>query len=169
MAERIAILGLLFAWLPGPQAAARIPLCVEVRAPAEEQAGLEKLVQVELGHHESHRPVAVGCRATLTVELFQVTGRWQLTARIDQQIPVRYQVPSPDDLAARLRQALSLVLHNEPTYLTEDITPAAASSYYLVVPRTTNEEGSYGVDSAGTERPVGTATCVATQVITPCP
>src|SRR5204863_10022050 len=33
------------------------------------------------------------------------------------------------------------------------LTPASASRYYLVVPVTATAEGSYGVDSRGTERP----------------
>ena len=38
--------------------------------------------------------------------------------------------------------------------LVEDITPQAASSYYLVVPLGVATEGSYGVASNGAERPV---------------
>jgi len=53
--------------------------------------------------------------------------------------------------------------------LTEDVTPAAASSYYLVVPHNTREEGSYGVASSLSERPVGGAACAPAQVITACP
>ena len=34
--------------------------------------------------------------------------------------------------------------------------PAAGSSYYLVVPRNADREGSYGTDSNGIERPQGT-------------
>ena len=39
------------------------------------------------------------------------------------------------------------------------IFPAGASSYYLVVPQSNDGEGSYGRDSAGTERPTGTSQC----------
>jgi hypothetical protein len=55
--------------------------------------------------------------------------------------------------------------------LTEDITPAAASSYYLVVAHNTREEGSYGVASSLVERPVGFGggVCAPDQVVTPCP
>lgn len=38
--------------------------------------------------------------------------------------------------------------------LEEEISPQAADSYYLVVPVSPSQEGSYGVDSGGTERPV---------------
>ena len=58
--------------------------------------------------------------------------------------------------------------------LTEQITPAAGSRYYLVVPRNTLVEGSYGQKRTSpplvfTERPVGAAQCVAVQTLTPCP
>jgi hypothetical protein len=39
------------------------------------------------------------------------------------------------------------------------ISPAAASSYYLAVPQNAEGEGSYGRDSTGAERPVGTSQC----------
>jgi hypothetical protein len=52
---------------------------------------------------------------------------------------------------------------------TEQITPAAASSYYLVVPNNFQAEGSYGKATSGAERPVGTAVCIPTQVVTACP
>jgi hypothetical protein len=57
--------------------------------------------------------------------------------------------------------------------LTEQIPPAAGSRYYLVVPRNSLTEGSYGLrrnpGPAFVERPVGTAQCVAEQTLTPCP
>jgi len=49
--------------------------------------------------------------------------------------------------------------------LQETISPTFGSSYYLVVPRGDGNEGSYGRDSTGQERPVGVATCAATQVV----
>jgi hypothetical protein len=57
--------------------------------------------------------------------------------------------------------------------LTEQITPAAGSRYYLVVPNNPQTEGSYGLrrDLPGpifTERPVGGAQC-AVQTVSPCP
>jgi len=46
----------------------------------------------------------------------------------------------------------------------EDVTPGAGNRYYLVVPWNANDEGSYGQDSGGIERPVGVpATCRPTQ------
>ena len=58
--------------------------------------------------------------------------------------------------------------------LTEQITPAAGSSYYLIVPHNPQAEGSYGncsngVCLAGDERPVGAAQCVAPQALAACP
>ena len=44
-----------------------------------------------------------------------------------------------------------------------NLTPAAASSYYLVVPLSASNEGSYGKNKAGTERPRGSAVCRANQ------
>jgi hypothetical protein len=55
-----------------------------------------------------------------------------------------------------------------PPALTEEVTPAAGSNYYLVVPQNGAEEGSYGLATSG-ERPVGTAQCVVPQSITACP
>ena len=39
------------------------------------------------------------------------------------------------------------------------LVPAGLSSYYLVVPRNADSEGSYGIASTGTERPAGGAQC----------
>ena len=38
--------------------------------------------------------------------------------------------------------------------LTATITPSVSNRYYLIVPITATEEGSYGLDSFGVERPV---------------
>jgi hypothetical protein len=53
--------------------------------------------------------------------------------------------------------------------LTETFAPAVASDYYLVVPRNAVEEGSYGANSGGVDRPVGIAQCVTPQILTTCP
>ena len=58
--------------------------------------------------------------------------------------------------------------------LTELVTPAVGNRYYVVVPHSAKEEGSYGSSDnfpAGfdTERPVGATTCASPQVITACP
>jgi hypothetical protein len=57
---------------------------------------------------------------------------------------------------------------DDPPALSEEVTPAATSNYYLVVPQNDVEEGSYGLATAG-ERPVGLAQCVGLQTVTPCP
>jgi len=44
------------------------------------------------------------------------------------------------------------------------ITPAGSSSYYLVVPRNADAEGSYGADSTGAERPPGASVCFAQSI-----
>lgn len=58
--------------------------------------------------------------------------------------------------------------------LTEQITPAAGSHYYLVVPLNPQTEGSYGQRRDNpiptfTERPIGAAQCITVQTVTPCP
>jgi hypothetical protein len=51
---------------------------------------------------------------------------------------------------------------------TESITPAPGNTYYLIVPRAATEEGSYGTDSSGAERPRGSSTCAPIQVVGTC-
>lgn len=52
---------------------------------------------------------------------------------------------------------------------TESLIPGAGNRYFLVVPHNApNDEGSYGIDSAGAERPAGLATCVPTRVLGTC-
>ncbi len=56
--------------------------------------------------------------------------------------------------------------------LREEITPQNANAYYLVVPNNGADEGSYGVTSAGAERPQPAASsdrCLDPQDTTPCP
>ena len=52
----------------------------------------------------------------------------------------------------------------------EEIQPQSASSYYLVVPLSTTDEGSYGVDSDGVERALPSAPnrCLAFQTLGGC-
>jgi hypothetical protein len=49
-----------------------------------------------------------------------------------------------------------------------DLTPSAASSYYLVVALSTTSEGSYGTNSAGAEIPVGVSSCRAVRSTEAC-
>lgn len=51
----------------------------------------------------------------------------------------------------------------------ETLVSAAGDRYYLVVPHAAGEEGSYGLDGAGLERPVGAVSCEPVQVIEVCP
>lgn len=48
------------------------------------------------------------------------------------------------------------------------IAPGPGNRYYLVVPRTSSREGSYGTNSSGQERPQGTTACVP-RLIAGCP
>lgn len=49
------------------------------------------------------------------------------------------------------------------------LTPPNDDTYYLIVPVNANFEGSYGVDSSGTQRPPSTTPCRLNQFITSCP
>jgi hypothetical protein len=104
-------------------ARATVPLCLEVRADAD-AAGLEKLTVDELAHHPSHHLVARGapCDSRLTVELFSVAGARYLTARVNQEVPVRFAVKSARELEERLGEALRQVLRSDPVYLAEDLS-----------------------------------------------
>ena len=106
-------------------ARAQTPLCISVRSD-EEAAGLRELVESELAHHRSHRLVGEGCPGTLRVDLFRAGGIRYLTARIDDQVPVRYAVKGPGELAERLSEALRLVLGSDPVYLSEDLSRYSA-------------------------------------------
>lgn len=118
----LAALCLLFA----REARAEIPICAEVRAPAAEQAGVTKLLKSEIGRHPSHRLVESGCRSTLALEVFEAGGARYLTAQLDQEVPMRFPIRDAADLGVRLAEAVRLVLHNDPVYLTEDITHFSA-------------------------------------------
>jgi hypothetical protein len=118
---RVAI---LIALVLVPLAAhATVPLCLEVRADAD-VAGLEKLTVDQLAHHQSHRLVARGaaCESRLTVELFSVAGARYLTARINQEVPVRFVVKGPREIEDKLAEGLRQVLRSDPVYLAEDLS-----------------------------------------------
>ncbi len=117
----VAIVGLAVCLSWALPSRAQIPLCLNVRADDEDLKNFAKLVRAELGHHPTHRPVDQGCRSTLFVGLFRVAGVQYLTGRIDQEIPVRHKIEDSQDLAGKLKYTLSLVLHNDPIYLAEDI------------------------------------------------
>jgi hypothetical protein len=53
--------------------------------------------------------------------------------------------------------------------LAETLAPGPGDRYFLVVPLDAYDEGSYGTDSEGNERPPGTARCLPTQTIAACP
>ena len=52
--------------------------------------------------------------------------------------------------------------------LSATFAPGPGSHYYLIVPTNGPSEGSYGVNSASTERPASTAPCTV-QVLGSCP
>ncbi len=51
---------------------------------------------------------------------------------------------------------------------TMTVTPLPGNAYYLVVPIEEGTERSYGLDSSGSERPVGLAACSAQQIVNAC-
>jgi len=52
---------------------------------------------------------------------------------------------------------------------TIDILPGAGNRYFLVVPLSLSEEGSYGTASGGAERPAGVISCLPQAPPVPCP
>ncbi|NOZ86319.1 MAG: hypothetical protein GXP49_08625 [Deltaproteobacteria bacterium] len=124
IARLLPALGLVLASWPG-LARAEVRLCVKVETDRKaDQDGLEKLVKDELGHHPSHEPVGKGCDSTLVVQLFTVSSQTYLTVRLEGQVPVRYRLKDMDLLEKRLGQAISLVLENDPVYLSKDMSRA---------------------------------------------
>lgn len=103
-------------------AQAAVPLCLTVHAQAGELDNFRRLVIEELGHHSSHRLTENNCLANLNVDFLRVGKQAFLTARIDQEVPVRLKLDGDDDLDEKLKDAISLVLQNEPQYLQEDIS-----------------------------------------------
>ncbi len=101
-------------------------LCLQVSAPQDQREALLKLVVDELGHHPSHRLVESGCETQLTVELFRLENSWYVTARVNEEVPVRHYFEKMSDLDHDLRDAVSQVLGHDPIYLADDITHYSA-------------------------------------------
>lgn len=51
----------------------------------------------------------------------------------------------------------------------EAVSASPGNRYYLVVPRRSADEGSYGRDALGVERPAGAPACVGTRILAACP
>ena len=106
---------------------AAVPTCLTVEADdPKAQPGLEKLVEIELARHPSHLLATEGCSVSLVVQLFRVGGERQLTARLDENVPIRFTIGKGGSLAERIEEALSLVLGNDPVTLAEDVTKLSA-------------------------------------------
>jgi len=114
-------------------------LCLETRADTD-PAEFARLVQDELAHHPTHTVVQDGCESQLGVELFTVAGVRYLTARVGQEVPVRFAIKSPRELDEKLAEAIAQVLQHDPVYLSEDITRLNA------VARTAASVIRYGVN-----------------------
>lgn len=107
----------------GPAATGAVRTCLEIDVDdGEEAEGFEKLVRAEVATHPSHIVVEVDCETNLKAQMFEVGGSKQITVRVDREVPVRYTIEHKNLLASKVRQAISLVLGNDPTYLTSDIT-----------------------------------------------
>lgn len=125
MAPRSSLLIATILCVLGSPARAETPLCLDVRAD-EDPSGLRRLVESEVAHHRSHRLTSEGCRVTLAVDLFRASGARYLTARIGEQVPVRFLIKTPQDLSERLTEAIRLVLGSDPVYLAEDLSRYSA-------------------------------------------
>ena len=102
-------------------ARAATPLCLDIHADADADA-FRKLVEDELAHHPTHRLVKTGCASQLAVELFTLGGTRYLTARVNQEVPVRFEIKTAHELDDKLSEALRQVLRNDPVYLAEDLS-----------------------------------------------
>jgi hypothetical protein len=120
-AALLALLVLAAISLPPRVAAAVVPLCLDVAAPAADEESFRKLVRSEVDRHPSHHVVESGCRARLRIELFEAAGTRFLTAQIDSEVPVRFTVKDPAELEPRVTDAVRLVLRNDPTFLADDV------------------------------------------------
>ncbi len=108
--------------LVGSTAWGAVPVCLDVRADAD-TAGFRKLVEDELAHHPTHHLVTETCESRLAVELFTVAGARYLTARVNQEVPVRFAIKGPRaELEEKLSEALRQVLGHDPVYLAEDLS-----------------------------------------------
>lgn len=119
---------------------AAVDLCVATNAEGPDAKGFEKLVLSEIGRHPSHRVVSEGCAARFVAELFAVDGKRFLTARIDREVPVRYEIADDKELEPRIAEAVSLVLGNDPVYLAEDVSrlDVASRAAHTILKRGTN-------------------------------
>jgi hypothetical protein len=101
-------------------------LCVKIAADAQDRDGLHKLVLDELAHHPSHQVVDQDCQSLLSVDLFELRKKRYLTARINREVPVRYDVGDASELSEKVSQAIAQVLSHDPVYLSDDITHYSA-------------------------------------------
>jgi hypothetical protein len=122
MTRRTLVVAALAAVLvPALPCLGQVTLCVDVHADEGERESLRRLVNEEVAHHPTHKVVESGCAARLAVELLTVGGRRHLTARVNEEIPVRYEADDAKDVSRRLTDAIALVLHNDPVYLSESL------------------------------------------------
>ncbi len=99
---------------------AKVTLCLQVSAADAEREGLTKLAASEVARHPSHRVVKEDCQSHLRIESFRVLERRYLTVQLADQVPVRHEIEDDRQLAKKLAEATTLVLGNDPMYLSED-------------------------------------------------
>lgn len=122
MSPRPKLLLLLGLMLLPLCAQARTRICLQIKAPDKQMKNFEKLVRAELAHHPTHEMVADKCQSVLAIEIFELKQTWYLTARVNQEVPVRHGFKKMDDLEHKLKDAISQVLSHDPVYLADDIT-----------------------------------------------
>ena len=115
----LVLLGLLLLPLC---AQAKTRVCLQIKAPDPKMKNFEKLVHDELAHHPTHEVVTDKCQSVLVIEIFEMKKRWFLTARVNQEVPVRHSFKKMEELPHKLKDAVSQVLAHDPVYLADDIT-----------------------------------------------
>jgi hypothetical protein len=103
-------------------AQAKTKICLQIKAPDKQMKNFEKLVRAELAHHPTHEVVADKCQSMLVLEIFEMKKTWFLTARVNQEVPVRHSFKKMEELEHKLKDAISQVLSHDPVYLADDIT-----------------------------------------------
>jgi hypothetical protein len=98
-------------------------ICLKTTAnEAADIAGFDKLVRTEIARHPSYTVVGKECDVTLNAELVRLDTLTYLTVRLDQQVPVRYEIKDKATLLETLETAISLVLDNDPERLMADVS-----------------------------------------------
>jgi biopolymer transport protein ExbD len=71
------------------------------------------------GAEPSHQVVTKDCQSLLSVDLFELRKKRYLTARINREVPVRYDVGDSAELGEKVSEAIAQVLSHDPVYLAD--------------------------------------------------